>query len=1138
MIQKAKQHQASCGTMCKVAIGATMVALCMSPSAGLQTANAAPVEAPAAAPALQNVKGVVIDQSGEPVMGATVRVSGTSTVSVTNLDGEFSINAPVGSTIEITFIGYVPTSAKVQEGVTDYKFTIKEDTNALDEVVVIGYGQQKKVNLTGAVSTVQSKQIESRATTNLSNALAGVASGVSVSQGSGKPGSDGSNIRIRGIGTFNSSYLSPLIIVDGSEASIASVNSDDVESVSFLKDAASAAIYGSRGANGVILITTKKGKKGQSPTVSYTGLITNSKMSGKAFRFEDNYAEYMEMANRWNTNRNYEAATKYSQAEIDEWRTGLANAASNPYGTDNPYGVPNFLAYPSTQWVDEMFLPSTSQKHNVSVSGSSSNSNYLLSFGYLDNPGTLENTGLKNYSGRINVETDITSFLTIGTQTYATFQKLEPGNTNFTYMFQNTPAMTPYYDGKYGVAVDGSSSNNLLASVLNNGGSYDDTRLNTTWFGRVKPISGLTVEGRFNYQTLFSETSTYSKSIDRMNFRNNELYPGTSSAQATTTRGTTRYQNRTMTGTVNYVKTFGDHDISALLGTEQYYWNVKGFNATRTGLLDLTLPDFTAAMDLMEPTVGGTAEQDYSVISYFGRVNYAYKNRYLFEANFRRDGSSRFGPSSRWGTFPSFSGAWRIAEESFMEDLRSTINNLKLRASWGKLGNMTSGYYAWQATYGSVNYSFGNQILDGLRQGKIANRDLRWEASESTDIGIDLGLLNNRLSLEADVYSRTTKGILGTPSVYLTMGTVSAPTTNTSDMRNRGVEFTLRWSDRIKDFDYSVSANFSYNNNKVVKYKGKYQEGWQINDDGTREYVTNRGDVADLSGNTICVEDHMYNEYYLWQRHQGNGNIYLSDGVTPDPNGGPRDGMIRTKADLDWVRAMLDYRDADGNRVYDFNGQSVGADKGLWYGELIYADVNGDGYYGSNNNDRVFTGRSTAPKYSFGLNVTAAWKGIDFSMTWAGNAGFYYYIYERGFNSMSNSSWQEGTIVARNARDIYYYCDPKLAMTDPTYDPANDPTANINAPYPRIGNENGAYRANTGNLYNASYIKLKTLQVGYTFPSAWMRKAYINKLRVFASFENLLTITHYPGVDPEIGGGGFTSYPIPRMISGGLNLVF
>lgn len=1145
MLPKVKLLPTQAFTLKKADVGAIMAALCISAAApqGAYAATAAHPSQPtppAAAAAQQAVAvtGKVVYPDGEPVIGATVKVLGTKNVVVTDINGNYSVQAPVGSSIEISYVGLAPQKAVVKAGVTTYDFTMAEDANTLDEVVVVGYGQQRKVNLTGSVATVQGKQIESRATTNLSNALAGVASGVAVSQGSGKPGSDGSSIRIRGIGTFNSSYLSPLVIVDGSEASISSVNSDDVESVSFLKDAASAAIYGSRGANGVILITTKKGKKGQAPTVTYTGLITNSKMSGKAFRFENNYAEYMEMANRWNTNRNYEAATKYSQEEIDEWRTGLANAAANPYGTDNPYGVYNFLAYPSTQWVDEMFKPSTSQKHNLSINGSSSNTRYLLSLGYLDNPGTLENTGLKQYSGRVNVETDIAKFLTVGTLTYATFQRLDPGNTSFTYMFQNTPAMTPYYDGKYGVAVDGSSSNNLIAAVLNRGGHYDDTRLNTTWFARIKPIEGLVVEGRFNYQTLFSETETYSRCIDRMNFRNNELYPGTSSTQGTTTRGTTRYQNRTMTATANYNKRIADHEFTALLGTEQYYWNVKGFNATRTGLLDLTLPDFTAAMDLQDPTVGGTAEQDYSVISYFGRLNYSYKGRYLFEANFRRDGSSRFGPKSRWGTFPSFSAAWRISEESFMESLRPALSSLKVRASWGKLGNMTAGYYAWQATYGSVSYSFGNQVLDGLRQGKIANRNLRWEASESTDIGIDAGFLNERLTLEADVYSRTTKGILGTPSVYLTMGTVSAPTTNTSDMRNRGVEFTARWSDRIKDFEYSVSANFSYNKNKVVKYKGKFQEGWQINANGEREYVTNRGDVADLSGNTICVEGHMYNEYYLWERHQGNGNIYLADGKTPDPNGGPRDGMIRTKADLDWVRAMLDYRDADGKKVYDFNGQSIGADKGLWYGELIYADINKDGLYGTNNNDRVFTGKSTAPKYTFGINVTAAWKGIDFSMTWAGASGMHYYIYERGFNSMSNSSWQEGTIVARNARDIYYYCDPKLAMTDPTYDPAADPNANIDAPYPRIGNENGAYRANTGNLYDATYIKLKTLQVGYTLPQAWTRKAYINKLRVFASFENLLTITHYPGVDPEIGGGGFTSYPIPRMISGGLNITF
>ncbi|MDE7236657.1 MAG: SusC/RagA family TonB-linked outer membrane protein, partial [Paramuribaculum sp.] len=430
----------------------------------------------------KTVKGQILDSTGEPVIGATVWIKGTQKRMATNIDGEYSFaDVEPGQEIVVTSVGYDPTSIAVGDKET-YNLTLDSSANNLDEVVVVGYGAQKKINLTGSVATVQSKQLESRATTNLSNALAGVASGVSVSQTSGKPGSDGSNITIRGIGTFNSSYLAPLVIVDGSEASIGSVNSDDVESISVLKDAASAAIYGSRGANGVILITTKKGRKGQAPTVTYTGLITNSKMSGKAFRFEDNYAEYMEMANRWNTNRNYQAATKYTQTDIDEWRTGLANAAANPNGTDNPYGVPNFLAYPSTQWVDEMFLPSTSQKHNVSVVGSSNNSNYLLSLGYLDNPGTLENTGLKNYSGRINLESDITKFLTIGTQTYATFQRREPGNTNFTYMFQNTPAMTPYYNGMYGVAVDGSSPNNLLAAVVNNGGHYDDTRLNTTWF--------------------------------------------------------------------------------------------------------------------------------------------------------------------------------------------------------------------------------------------------------------------------------------------------------------------------------------------------------------------------------------------------------------------------------------------------------------------------------------------------------------------------------------------------------------------------------------------------------------------------------------------------------------------------------
>lgn len=1078
--------------------------------------------------------GTVTDNQGEPAIGANVTVKGSSIGTITDINGKFLIEAPTGSTLLISYVGYTPQETKLGEN-TVLQIVIQEDVKLLDEIVVVGYGVQKKINLTGAVATVSGSKLESRATTNLSSALSGLSSGVTVRQGSGKPGDDGANIRIRGTGTFNSDYLSPLVIVDGSEASIGSVNSEDVESISFLKDAASASIYGSRGANGVLLITTKKGKKGEKPKITYTGLLSNTQMSGKAFRFESNYAEYMEMANRWYTNTKWDAATKYTQENIDEWR---AAEKKDPNGMDNPYGVPNYLAYPKTQWVDHLFLPSTSQKHNVSATGGSETSNYLLSFGYLENPGTLENTGLNSYSGRINMESKLNKFLKVGTQTYALFQKTEPGSTSLTYMFQNTPAMTPYHDGMYGISVDNSSGNNLLATVVSTGGSHDQTRLNTTGYAVLDILKGLTAEVRYNYQTRFNESATWSKKVDRKNFRTGEIRLGASSSDATTYRSSTRYWNHTTTATVNYLKTVGDHDFTGLLGAESYYWNVKGFSATRTGLLDLALPDFTAAVDKLDPVLGGTPEQDYSVLSYFGRLNYAYKQRYLLEANFRRDGSSRFGPDYRWGTFPSFSAAWRLIEEEFMQGTQKILSNLKLRASWGQLGNTTSGYYEWQASYGSVNWSFDGNVYDGLRQSKIANPLLHWEAVTSTDIGLEAGFLNNRLTLEADYYSRTTKGILASPSVYLTMGTIGAPTTNTSDMRNRGLEFTLNWSDKIRNFQYNVSANFTYNRNTIVKYKGQFKEGWETDAGGNRVWLTNRGDVADISGNTIRVEGHPFDEYYIWERHQGNGNLYLPDGMTPDPNGGPRDGMIRTKADLEWVKAMLAYTDANGKKVYNFNNQSVGQNGGLWYGEMIYADLNGDGMYGTNDNDRFFSGKSSIPKYSFGLNISAYWKGFDLNMTWAGNAGMYYHIYERGFNNMSSASWQEGTIVALNARNIYYYSDPREAATNPDYDPATDPKANVNAPYLRIGNVSAAHRNNTSELYNASYVKLKTLQLGYTFPKAWTSKAYINNLRLFVSGENLLTITGFPGVDPEMGGNGFTSYPIPQMFSGGINITF
>ncbi|MFC4672203.1 SusC/RagA family TonB-linked outer membrane protein [Dysgonomonas termitidis] len=1085
------------------------------------------------------VGGVVTDQGNEPLIGVSVVIKGTTTGTLTDTDGKYTINVPdKESVLVLSYIGYVIQEQKVGER-TAIDVVLQENNKLLDEVVVVGYGVQKKINLTGAVSAVDSRKLENRATTNLSSSLSGLASGVTVKQSSGKPGSDEADIRIRGIGTFNKDYLSPLIIVDGSEASISSVNPDDVESISFLKDAASASIYGSRGANGVVLITTKRGKKGEAPRITYSGIITREKMSGQKFNFGSSFADYMELYNLKERltmtsvdNLTNGTGVSFPQELINEWRAAEANP--NGIYTDPETGnqAPNWLAYPTTNWVDYLFQSATTQKHNISVAGGGDKSNYLLSFNYLDNPGTLENTGLKRYQGRINLETRITDFLRVGTQTYATFQKRDPGNTNLTYLFQTYPSIMPKYNGQYGGSDYAPETNNLLKEVAGTGGYYDQTRLNTTWFAGVDFGKGLTGEVRFNYQTLFDEQATYGRHIDLISFRSGKvLQAGSTVEQATTTRATTRYQNNTTTATLNYMKSFGSHDITALLGFERYQWNKKGFTATRTGLLDFDLPDFNAATDkIKSPTVGSSddwknlAEQDYGVVSYFGRINYAYKNRYLMEANFRRDGSSRFGPDYRWGTFPSFSLGWRPLEEDFMESARNIFSNLKLRGSWGRLGNTTSGYYEWQATYSAQNYAFGDAIYKGLAKSKLANPLLHWEAVTSTDIGLDLGFLDNRLTAEADYYVRKTKGILASPSMYLTMGTVSAPTTNTSDMANKGFEITLGWKDKIKDFSYAVSANFSYNRNEVTKYKGVYKEGWETDANGNKVWVTNRGETASIDGNNIVTEGHPYNEYYIYSTHKGNGDYFLADGK-PDPNGGPRDGMIRTKADLDWVRAMID-------NGYSFNGQTVGQGKGLWYGERIYADLNGDGKYGTAD-DRYFSGKNSVPKYSFGFNLSAEWKGFDLSMTWAGNAGFSYVIYSRGFNIAAG---QKGDVMPMDAYTNFYRYDPLAALTDANYDPAQDPKANVNAIYPRLGAV--AHLSNETEVYNASYIKLKTLQIGYTIPKKWAQKVYVNNLRVFFSGENLLTITDFPGVDPEYGGSGYQTYPIPRMLSAGINITF
>jgi TonB-linked SusC/RagA family outer membrane protein len=1082
----------------------------------------------------KQVSGVIVDTYNEPLIGVNIIEKGTTNGTVTDIGGNFSLSVDENAVLQISYIGYLTQEINTA-GRTAVEITLQEDTQALEEVVVVGYGIQKKVNLTGSVANIGAQKLENRPMVNLSSGLGGLAAGVQVRQSSGKPGSDGANILVRGTGTFEGSNA-PMIVIDGvvvdESNAINSVNSEDVESVTILKDAASAAIYGSRAANGVILITTKGGKREAKPRFSYSALFAQSDVSSK-FRIESNTAEWMEMHNRAVMNVNPTDLSKlvYRPEDIETWRA----ASLNPNATDNEWGIPNSLAYPNTDWTKYFYYPSFYHKHTLQATGGGTNSTYLLSAGYQSNPGSMPNTSLDEYSMRANVETKVAGVLTVGTKTYFNQRYGDVGNSStdgaLYYINQMVPAMTPEYNGMYGALEDVNLNANMtalnmenpLARLMYKDGQNITTRLNTTWYAGAELFEGLKAEIKFNYQDALWDEKEYDVNIKRYSFRTGEVvaeYNG-NLALATTSRSFTRQTARNLIATLNYAKTFGDHDISALLGYEQTYWNYNGFSASKKGLLSHSIVDITTAVDMN--SIGGSYMRDYAMISQFGRVNYGYRGKYLFEANFRRDGSSRFAPDHRYGVFPSVSLGWRLDRESFFEPLRSVIDGLKLRGSWGQLGNVTSSYYAWQALYGSVNVVLNESETKGLYASQLPNTALSWEHITTANAGFDAQFLNQRLNVEVDFYDRLTENILTRPTEYATRGDITIPMENAASVRNRGYEITVGWNDKIGNVRYSVTGNFSFNQNRVVKYLGELEYGYDDTDlDVLGNPVWKYLNYSALNGRP---EGHMLNEQFLQTPYRGTGSYRKPDGSI-DPNGGPKDGRIRTTEDLQWVRDMV----AAG---YKFNGQTgsaVGRNMN-WYGEYIYADNNGDGNYG-NEYDRLWTGKSSTPVYNYGIQLSAKWKGFDVSMLWSGQGGMYYHLYGNGLNNPIIANVQN-TIPA-NARNDFYFFDETMYKT-----PEEDPNSNyLTAPYPRLKTSGGVHQSNTDYLYNASYIKLKNLQIGYTVPAGIVKKVGMSDLRVFFSGENLWTITKFPGVDPEFGGIGFGTYPLARMISAGLNISF
>lgn len=1053
------------------------------------------------------VTGTVSDAQG-PMAGVNVIEKGTTNGVITDMNGKFSIRVENENSILLfSFVGMEAqeTGVKTQR---NFSIVMSPVVDLLDEVAVVGYGIQKKVNLTGSVSTIDFEdQAESRPITNVSTALSGLAAGVQVMQGSSKPGSDNSTIRIRGTGTLNNS--NPLVLVDGFEADMNNVNPNDIESISVLKDAASCAIYGSRGANGVILVSTKKGNK--QPSVTYSGILSFQQPSNTVEMVSD-YARHMELINEGCDNML--KSHIFSQSSIDTWRT-----AKETPNEVNEYGVPFYIAYPNTNWFDEIFHTGQLAEHNLSVSGSSEKVKYLFSLGYLNNEGIMDNSGLKQYQFRTNIEVDLYNWLTMGTRVYGLSQFAGMGNISrgFDYLYQTTPGIYPGTTNKWGVPAlqveESSNANNIYEKMVRDG--YDNRfRANASLYAIVKLLKRLTFEPAFNYAPEWLDYATWGVEKGTWDYVKDLRVTESDLSVQSIYNSSTKKKKYILDLLLRYNTDFNtSHHLSALGGYNVTYFNQNNFNATVQGMADWSLHQLSTGTTVL--SANGT-ETDWALISYFGRLNYNYSDRYLVEVNMRADASSRFHPDHRLGVFPSVSFGYRLSEEPFMEGMKDIFQNLKIRASWGQLGNNSSGNYDWQSYYGSVNQILGGAPTEGLAISKTGNEFLEWETTTTTNLGFDFAALDQRLFAEFELYNKNTTGILFVPDTYGVMGTATGATQNIAAVQNQGIELNINWKEKQGNLTYQLGANFSYNHNIVTKYRGEVERGWITDSNGNREYVSNVGETVESGFNGVIAEGHTLGEYFLQTVYHGTGS-YPGAGEAAT-NAGPSDGMLRDAYDMKWAEKMV-------SQGATFVGSNIVSQTGLYLGDLVYEDNNGDGNYG-NDNDKQFNGKSSLPRVNFGLNLSASYKGLDLSMIWAGSAGYYLYWNQDFYNASRTAN---GYSISEYYANNHYF-----------YDSSNpgDARTNTSALLPRItdGTERTNGVASDFWLYDASFLKLRNLQLGYTIPKEYSQKLLIQKLRIYLSGENLFTFTKFPGMDPEIGAD--VNYPTMKQMAVGLSVSF
>ncbi len=988
--------------------------------------------------------GTIVSETGEEVIGATVKVQGTSMATSTNIDGHFSLTGvKPGAILEISCIGYEPLTVTWKG--EPLSLTMKETANALDEVVVVGYGQQKKVNLTGSVASVNMDKIsDTRPITNVSQALAGLASGVNVTSGNNQPGNDNATIRVRGVGTLNDA--SPLVIIDGVEAGINTVNPSDIESMSILKDAASAAIYGSRAANGVILITTKKGQSG-SVKVNYNGYVSFESIR-KTLTPVSNYADYMELINEGYYNTYGQKNYIFSDAVINEWR---ANEGGDQ------------LRYPNQDWIDATFKNATATNHTVSMSGGSDKIRFYTSFGYLNNPGVMPNAGFSRYSARVSVDADVTKWLTIGALASGYRGETQPGarvqDDIFTYASATTPGMVFLApDGRFGAmnnTEDDSQCavNNPISRAYRIEGNQRKNNSRIRFTGTFRPYEGITVVGSYNYELVDTEQRQKPHFVQGWNFKD-DVMTYDSTGKTSVSNSDAKVERYFWDAVGNYDKKFWDRlQFNLMVGASSELYRSKSFNASRQDLIDLGLWALGAATG--DASAGGSSTE-WSMLSYFGRVNLNWMEKYLLEFNLRYDGSSRFQKGRRWGHFPSASAGWRMEREAFMQGLVDKgLDALKLRVSYGKLGNNSIGNYDTQALYTSsgMNYVLGNSLATGLAQSALANALLTWESTNVFNVAADLMLFNSRLSATLEYFHKKTDNILISLPAPAVHGTTSLPKVNSAQVSNQGFELTLTWNDRIGNVNYGINANATYVKNNVDKFKGKDKAGMSI------------------SGANLIWEGHPINSQYLLKV----------------------DRIIQTDEDLALVQKMIDNAPVvNGKKANPFAAYGT-PEKG----DLLYQDVNGDGVIDAD--DRTIVSDGPNPKWMLGLNLTAEWKGIDFGMLLQASLGAKRYWQSTAYNT---PTVRYGYQLNKEVCDGRWY----EGRTDATYPRLLFYQNNINQ------------QASDFYLQDLAYLKIRNIQLGYTLPQKWTRACQIDKVRIYGSLENFFTFTKFKGFDPEVSG--------------------